>query len=113
MSIMRCPTCGDTIYLGKSVKVGQIITCISCEEILQITSIQPVKIQIFDSSSDEEDEFIPAAVRPSNNKKEKKNSKASSEVSGLKLEVEDFSEEIKVEKKKKPIQRQKIEYFDE
>lgn len=114
MSIMRCPTCGDAVYIGKAVKVGQIITCDSCEEILKITSIQPVTLQISEQTLEDEEEFFTAPVRPSTAKKEKKNNKVSSDVSGLKPEMEEFVEEVKPEKKKKrQIQRQKLEFFDE
>ena len=113
MSIMRCPTCGDAVYIGSAVKVGQIITCDSCEEMLKITSIQPIKLQICDQTLEDDDEFSSTPVRPSPTKKDKKN-KVTSDLPGLKAEMEDFAEQTKPEKKKKKqIQRQKLEFFDE
>ncbi|MBI9048739.1 MAG: hypothetical protein JEZ00_04955 [Anaerolineaceae bacterium] len=114
MAIMRCPTCDDAIYITYSVRVGQIITCDSCEELLKVTSIQPVKLQICDTSSDEEEDCIQVPIRPVISKKEKKNTKPSSELPALDDDREELAEERKQEKKKrKQIQRQKIEYFDE
>jgi hypothetical protein len=114
---MRCPTCGDAIYIGKTVKVGQMITCDSCEEILQIASLQPVKLQIYDvtldQEQDQEEDFIPISSRSVFAKKEKKNSKLPSEIVAIKPEIEDESEKKLEKKKRKPIQRQKIEFFDE
>lgn len=118
MSIMRCPTCGDAIYIGKTVKVGQMITCDSCEEILQIASLQPVRLQIYDITldldQDQEEELVSVSSKSVVVKKEKKTVKFSSEGVAIKPELEEESEEKKLEKKKrKPIQRQKIEFFDD
>jgi hypothetical protein len=115
---MRCPTCGDAIYIGKTVKVGQMITCDSCEEILQIASLQPVRLQIYDImldlDQDQEEELVSVSSKSVVVKKEKKTAKLSSEGVAIKPELEEESEEIKLEKKKrKPIQRQKIEFFDD
>jgi hypothetical protein len=115
---MRCPTCGDAIYIGKTVKVGQMITCDSCEEILQIASLQPVRLQIYDITldldQDPEEELVSVSSKSVVVKKEKKTAKFSPEGVAIQPELEEESEEKKLEKKKrKPIQRQKVEFFDD
>ena len=114
MAIMRCPTCDDAVYIAKNARVGQIITCDSCEELLKITSIQPVSLQICDDNTEYEEDCFQVPVRSSSNKTKKKGAKSTYTVSEFDEESEEYHEEPKQDKKKRrQPNHQRIEFFEE
>ena len=38
----KCPSCGEYIYLGDRARIGQFITCSSCEDELEIIRLNPI-----------------------------------------------------------------------
>lgn len=114
MAIMRCPTCDDAVYIAGNVRVGQIITCDSCEELLKVTSIQPVFLQLCDDNMEDEEDCIQVPVRNSSNKSKKKSVKSSVTLSEFDEDLDEYQEEQKQEKKKRrQPNHQKLEFFDE
>ena len=41
-SMGKCPSCGEYIYLGDQARIGQFLTCSSCEDELEILRLNPV-----------------------------------------------------------------------
>jgi hypothetical protein len=113
MAIIRCPTCDDAVYIVNNVRVGQIITCDSCEELLKVTSIQPVSLQICDDSQEDEEDCIQVPVRNSTSKTKKKSAKITLTVSEYDEDLDEFQDNRKQDKKKRKPNHQKIELFDE
>ena len=114
MAIMRCPTCNDAVYIAKNIRVGQIITCDSCEELLRVTSIQPVSLQICDDNTDYEADCFQVPVRNSSNKNKKKGAKSTYVVSEFDEDPDEYQEEQKQDKKKhRQPNHQRMESFEE
>jgi lysine biosynthesis protein LysW len=55
MIAAECPICGEMIDLGLILKHGQGVLCPVCQSMLEVVSLQPVKLEwvYFDSESAE------------------------------------------------------------
>lgn len=38
----KCPSCGETIYVGYRSRIGQLVTCCSCDDELEILRLDPI-----------------------------------------------------------------------
>ena len=38
----KCPSCGEYIYLGDRARLGQLLTCSSCEDELEVIRLNPI-----------------------------------------------------------------------
>lgn len=60
-----CPGCDEDIYIPKRPRLGDIITCRSCEAELEVVSTNPLELDFFlgdddvdyDEEEEDEDEF--------------------------------------------------------
>lgn len=52
MAVAICPSCGDDIKLPSHLKIGQKVTCPSCDADLEVIDLNPVEL---DWAYDEED----------------------------------------------------------
>ncbi len=42
----ECPECGAEITLGEDIEIGEIVSCPDCGAELEITSIEPVILEL-------------------------------------------------------------------
>ncbi len=55
VKIARCPECGSTVALGKSVKLGEFIECHECGTMLEVISLKPLEIDYALGDEDSEE----------------------------------------------------------
>ncbi len=46
--MVKCPECGEIVELIDGMETGEIIECGNCGVELEITSLTPVKLEIFE-----------------------------------------------------------------
>jgi len=50
---MECIECGNELGLGADIEVGELITCSDCGTDLEVTSLDPLKLEL--APEEEED----------------------------------------------------------
>ena len=46
MSTVACPECDATVELAAGTEVGEILVCADCGVDLEVTALEPVKVQL-------------------------------------------------------------------
>ena len=55
MAVAECPSCGENVKVADNAKLGHMVTCNACGDLLEVVWLQPVELDWPVSDYDEDD----------------------------------------------------------